>query len=340
MIKGRILTTIKDIARISGISKSTVSRVINNAPHVSDKKRELVKSVMENLDYTPDYGARGMRTNKSSSVGFFLPDYANPFYSEILKGIETVARKKNYMTIVCHTDEDPETEIHYVRELLKRKIDGIVFCTYNHSAAGTAYLKQISKKIPIVFMDPVYSDNTFSSVVSDGYSGTKEAVKYLAGLSCQKIAYIRGPVKLAVTHERFKGYLEGLDDNNISVDDNLIYEGDFSIESGEAAVKYFLAAKKKPDAILAATDLMAIGAIKALKRAEYKIPDDMKVVGFDNIKMSELIEPSLTTIAQPIQELSMNAANILFEQIESENRESQKLVLPCRLVIRESTEGK
>jgi DNA-binding LacI/PurR family transcriptional regulator len=332
-----VLATIIDIARESGVSKSTVSRVISKDGYVSEEAKSRVLDAMKKLDYTPNFIARGMRTNRSDTIGFFVPDYSNPFYTELYKGIESVARKEGYVSLVCHTGEDSETELHYIQELLKRKVDGVIFCTYNRTKESTAYLTELSRKLPIVFMDPVFNDLGFSSVTSDGRAGIKLAVEHACSLGCKKIAYISGPQIHEVTKERLNGYLDGLNFCGCFHDKSLVYSGNFSLESGGEAAKYFLSLQNVPDAILAATDVMAIGALKELRTRGVNVPEDIKVIGFDNIPLCELVDPPLTTVSQPIAELGISAAEILLNKIRTPDSPNKQIAMQCTLIKRKSS---
>jgi len=331
------MATIYDIAKEAGVSKSTVSRVVSNQGYVKEETRLKINQAMKDLHYSPNYIARGMRTNKSSTIGLFIPDYSNPFYAELLEGIEKVTRKAGYVNLVCHTAEDPENELYYIDEFLKRQIDGIIFCTYNRSPERIRYLKELSVKTPVVFMDPVFEGLGFSYVVSDGFLGTKSAVSYLYEKNCRRIAYIKGPEIHAVTQERYRGYVEGLKGFGIKEQKKYVFEGDFSLESGRKAVRYLLSLNERPDAVIAATDVMAIGALKELNKVGVSVPGELMVVGFDNIPLSELMEPSLTTIAQPIRELGENAAELLLKKISNPQTPSQQVVMQCSLIERGST---
>jgi LacI family transcriptional regulator len=332
------MPTIRDIAKLSGVSKSTVARALNNDGYVKDETRQKIKHAVKALDYTPNYMARGMRTNKSSTIGLFVPDYANLFYSELFKGIESVTRKEGYVNLVCHTDEQPDLELFYIEELVNRQIDGIIFCTYNRSDLSKHYLEEIAKKTPIVFMDPVFRDLGFSTVISDGYSGTKIAVRHIRERGCREIAYIKGPKIHAVTTERYQGYRDGLTECGLGFRESLVYETrDFRMESGRRAAAAFMEGGFAPDAIIAATDMLAIGALKELNRRKVPIPGQVKIVGFDNISLAELVEPSLTTIAQPIQQMGIKAAQMLIEQIRNPGVPRQQVVMACEIVEREST---
>jgi len=329
--------TIHDIADRAGVSKSTVSRVVSKRGYVKNDTKEKVNKAIEELNYTPNYIARGMRTNRSSTIGLFIPDISNPFYSELFKGIEEITRKAGYVNLVCHTATDPREEINCIKELLKRQIDGIIICTYHKHPSNLDFFRELAKTKPIVFMDPVFDDDSFSYVISDGFSGTRKAVSLLVQKKCKRIAYIKGPKLHSVTGERYRGYLEGLKDAGFKVDRRHVFSGDFSHNSGRAAARHFLRLADRPDAIMSATDVMAIGAMSELNRNSVKVPKDVKVVGFDNIPLSELMQPSLSTIAQPIGELGSNAAELLLKRIRSPETPNQQIVMQCTLLEREST---
>lgn len=331
------MATIHDIAKHTGVSKSTVSRVLSESGYVKEETRLKIYKAMKDLNYTPNYVARGMRTNKSSTIGLFIPDFSNPFYSELFQGIEQVTRKAGYINLVCHTAKDSKAEMFYIKELIKRQIDGIIMCTYHRDPENLEYLRVLSEKKPIVFMDPVFDDENFSYVVCDGFLGTKKAVNYLVEKKCKRIAYIKGPKLHAVTKERYRGYLEGIKEAGFKLDKRYIFDGDFTLNSGREAVKHFLNLNDRPDAIVSSTDLMAIGALKELNRNSVKVPEEIKVVGFDNIPMAELMQPTLTTVAQPINELGVNAAELLIKKIENPETSNQQIVMRCTLIERESS---
>ncbi|MFW6007614.1 MAG: LacI family DNA-binding transcriptional regulator [Halanaerobiales bacterium] len=333
------MTTILDVAKLSGYSKSTVSRVINGKGPVSKQAENEIKKAMQKLDYTPNYFARGMRTNRTNNIAVLIPDYTNPFYPELIKSIEKVARKNDYVVTVCDTDEKADKELQYIREIVKRNIDGIIFCTYNRVRKNINYLIQISKKIPVIFMDRVIDDKKeISYVITDGYKGTCNAATYLIEKGRKKIGYIKGSSENRVTKERYEGYKEALNIHNIKFDSELIYTGNFTMESGFKGARELLNSDKKLDAIMAATDVMAIGAIKYLKYSGLQVPDDINVVGFDNISLSSLIEPGLTTIAQPIQKLGKKSTEILIKQMQGEKSENNQIILEGDLIKRGSTE--
>lgn len=332
------MATIRDIAQKSGVSKTTVARALNNDGYVSSETREKIELAVKELNYTPNYMAKGMRTRKSLTLGFFVPDYRNPFYGELFDGVEAVTRNLGYINMVCHTDRRADLELFYVREMLKRQIDGIIFCTYNQTEESRELVSEIATHVPIVFMDPVFTDLNLPSVVSDGFSGTRHGVARLRDMNCARIAYIKGPRVHAVTTERFEGYLKGLEDVGLEHDPRLVYESeDFTMDSGSHGVTRLLAEGVSFDAVMAATDVLAIGALRELRGNSIDVPGQVRVVGFDNIPLAGIVQPALTTISQPIFQMGVKAAELLVERINDSEAEPVQIVLPCEFVEREST---
>jgi DNA-binding LacI/PurR family transcriptional regulator len=279
-----------------------------------------------------------MKTSRTKTIGILIADFSNPFYSELFKGIEAVSRQHGYLNMICISGENAENEMASLETLVNRKIDGIIFCSYNRVEKNINHLLQISKTIPVVFMDPVMVDEPVNCVLSDGFTWTKKATHYLIGRGKRRIAYIKGSSKHWVTNERFQGYVRALEEAGLEVDAGNIYEGNFQMRSGFEGAEYFMQKENPPDAIMAATDVMAIGAMKYLRYAQIAIPDQVSVVGFDNIPLASLMEPGLTTVAQNIQELGRCAAEMIIKKIKQPDMENQKIVLDCELIVRGSTD--
>ncbi len=332
------MATIRDIAQRSGVSKTTVARALNNDGYVSSAAREKIELAVKELNYTPNYMAKGMRTRKSLTLGFFVPDYRNPFYGELFSGVEAVTRKLGYINIMCHTDHRADLELFYVREMIKRQIDGIIFCTYNRNEKSEELLSEIAERVPIVCTDPVFDELDLSSVVSDGYAGTLDGVNRLVQMGCQRIAYVKGPRVHAVTTERFEGYKKGLENAGLTHDPRLVYESeDFTMDSGSHGVARLLEEGVEFDSLMAATDVLAIGALRELHRNAIEVPQRVKVVGFDNIPLAGIVQPTLTTISQPIFQMGVTAAELLVERIGDGERKPEHIVLPCEFIERGST---
>lgn len=332
------MATIYDIAREAGVTKSTVSRVLSNSGPVKKETVQKILAAIEKFDYTPNHFAQAMKTNKSNSIGILIPDYSNPFFADWFQSFEYVSKINNYINFVCVTEKNPEIERRFINELLKRKIDGIIYFSYHKDIQNFQLLKKIDKHTPVVFMDPMMKDEDVSYVFADGHKGTCDAVRYLIDNNRKRIAYIKGPQQFLATDERFQGYKKMITELIGPFDNKLVFEGDFTMLGGYKAAEYFMGMKNPPDAIISATDTMAIGAIKYFNFANIKIPEEVSVVGFDNIQFSKLIEPNLTTVAMPISEMGKEAARIVFNRIENKSQVKEQFIFDCELIIRRSTD--
>jgi len=338
------MTSIWEVAKLAGVSKSTVSRVINKSGPVKEETRIAVENAIKQLNYSPSYFAQGIRTGKTKTIAMFVPDHSNVFYMEMLRGVEEVMLKYDYMVLICNTIKSSSREIKYAKELVKRNIDGIIYNTYKMDKKNLEYFLNLSKSIPVIFMDNIVpKDSDAPYVITEGRKSTKKAVQYLYNKGCRRIAYLRVPPDISVINHRYEGYKEGILECGLKFDEKLVYNCSKNemalshIEMGLKGAEYLMSLKNPPDAIMAAIDTMAIGAIKYLKSAGYSIPDDVKVIGYDNIDLCTLIEPSLTTIAQPIHKIGTEAANILINKLMGNNNINHQKVFDAQLIIRGST---
>jgi len=336
------MSTIFDVAKEAGVSKSTVSRVLNNEPGVKEATKARVMKAIKKLDYSPSYFAQGIRTGKTKTIALMVPEYTNVFYNEMFRGVEDIALQHGYMVLICNTERHANSEVEYIKELLKRSIDGIIYNTYDIREDFLQYLKEISDNVPVVFMNRVFRQNDdISYVVTDGFNSTRKAVHYLYSRGKRKIAYISNYRIISVTEDRYRGYLEGLRDCGLPVQDSFIYhvkhqkEPDY-VKMGCEAAEYFAGLSEKPDAILAATDTFAIGCIQHFIKIGIRVPEDINIIGFDNISLSKLIQPSLSTVAQPIRQLGQKAAEIIISKINGISVDD-KITYEGELIIREST---
>jgi DNA-binding LacI/PurR family transcriptional regulator len=326
-----------DVAKMAGVSTTTISRIINGKGPVNIKTRLRVEKAMKELNYTPNYFAQGMRTQKTKLIAVIVPDYSNPGYTKMYESIEETARQQGYLCVVFNTGSDPERELHYIKEIIKRQIEGIIYYTYSGRKENINFLKDISKQIPVVFMDNVVGEDEVPCVRTDGFKATREAVKYLVNEGKRtRIGYIKAGYRAA--RERYQGYRKALEDCSIEFDPSLVYEGDFSMKSGFDGARYMMSLSEPPDAIMAATDLMAIGIIKYLKQAGIAIPEEVSVIGFDNMPLCTIIEPSLTTIGQPMKKIGQIAAGLLIEKINNPKMDNRQILLDGSLIVRRSTD--
>ena len=332
--------TIVDVAKRAGVSVSTVSRVLTGASYVSAASRARIELAMRELEFVPSTIARSMRDKRTRTIAIFIPEYSNMFYSEMLSAMMPKAAELDYMIITCSTNQDAKYETEYIEQLLSRSIDGIIFFTYGGIRGNLEYITKLSQKIPIVFMDSVFEHEPVSVVSTDGWSGTKKAVSHLISLGHRRIGYLRISDDYFVAERRYEGYLAALEEGGLDPDPALVcsVELDDIQRRAHEAGAFFLGLKKRPTAIVAVDDMFAIGVMNYLKLRDVAIPEGMAVVGFDDIALSRIVSPSLTTVAQPIQQLAGEALKLLIETISDHGISNRKLLLDTKLVVRRSTD--
>ncbi len=337
------MVTIFDVAKESGVSKSTVSRVLNHEAGVKESTKIAVENAIRRLNYSPSYFAQGIRTGKTMTIAVMVPEYTNVFYNELFRGVEDVALKNGYLVLMCNTERHTTSEMDYTEELLNRNIDGIIYNTYTASDEMLRYMEQLSEKVPVVLMNKIFKDAVnIPYVLTDGYNSTRKAVRYLYDKGKRSFGYLRNSKNISVTEERYLGFKQGLADCGLKFEEQFIYqakaekEPDY-IKMGCEAAEYFAGLEKRPEAILSVIDTLAIGCIQQFKKLGIRVPQDINIVGFDNISLSALMVPSLTTISQPIRKIGQKAAEIIIARINGEKIEEQ-VSYEGELLIRESTD--
>lgn len=339
------MSTILDVAKLAGVSRSTVSRVLTGNGAVKSETRGKIRDAIEELDYTPSYFAQGIKTGKTKILAMLIPDYSNLYYGEMFRGIEKVALENGYMVIICNTDKSSTRERLYAEELLKREVDGIIYNTYKRNKDNIDYFTKLSKKMPVIFMDYIQDKSIdVPYVITEGYESSKNAAKYLISKGRSRIGYIRVPPYISVVQHRYEGYKQGLIESGIEPDGSIVYQcpdnevGKTHLDVGYEGAMALMNKPNPPDAIMTSTDIMAVGAIKYLNSAGYKIPKDVSVIGFDDIALSTIVEPSLTTISQPTQKIGEVAARLLLAKINGENDIEDQITFKPEFIVRESTE--
>ncbi|MEW6624533.1 MAG: LacI family DNA-binding transcriptional regulator [Bacillota bacterium] len=328
------MPTINDVAKHAQTSISSVSRVLNNSGYVREEVRRRVLKAVEELQYNPNALARGLIKNKSNTIGLILPDILNPFFAHVARGVEDTARSYGYNVFLCNTDGSIEIENQYLKVLEQKRVDGIIYAASQRGSQLIAKLKD--KGTPLVVLDRQIECVDIDTVHINNYQGAYMAVNYLVSLGHRKIAFIGGPKDIQSAVNRENGYREALQAHGLVIDEDLIKYGDFRYEGGYEGAGMLLAGKKAFSALFSANDMMAIGAINRFVEAGIKVPDDISIVGFDDIPFAKLIVPQLTTIAQPIQDMSRIAAELLLEQIEGEKKSSREVILLPKLVKRKT----
>ncbi|MGQ1910739.1 LacI family DNA-binding transcriptional regulator [Marinifilum sp. RC60d5] len=331
------MANIKDIAKLAGVSKSTVSRVVSNNGFVKEETRSKIMKVMDDLNYRPNMFAKGMRTNRSFSIGILFPDLKNPFFTEWYSIVDTISRERGYLNYICVTDPNGESEEKRIDDLLARSIDGIILFSYRKDDAFIKKLRKINKLTPILCCDSMFLDSGLSCICANGKKGTYKATQKLIESGSRHIAYIKGKEELMVVNNRFDGYLKCLADNNLKINDAHIINAKFTRDCGYKAAEELMALTNPPDAIMAATDLMAMGVLDYLNNNSYHIPDDVSVFGYDNLVVAKNTSPPLSTIALPFNEIAEKSINTLIKLIEEDKTDIVVEMFDCELKMRNTT---
>lgn len=324
------MVSIKDVAKLAGLSVATVSRVLNNKGYVSEESREKIEQAIAELNYKPNAVARSLFKKKSKTLGLMLPDIMNPFFPELARAVEDVARKLGYTVILCNSDEDKDKEQGYLDIMMQKYVDGLIV------ASNTLSAEQIKKlNIPVVSLDREISKG-LPTIVVKNRKGGRLATSFLKDLGRKRIAHIRGPYGVFTADERCEGYREVVS-REPWFEETYIINGNFDMQTSIKSTVKLLQMHPDIDGIFAASDTSAIGTIKALHMLGKKVPEDIAIIGFDGIMMSVATTPELTTIAQPIYELGEKATTLLVQLIEKEPVKETFFTLDVRLVERQST---
>jgi LacI family transcriptional regulator, repressor for deo operon, udp, cdd, tsx, nupC, and nupG len=327
------MATIQDVARRAGVSVATVSRVLNNRDIVSNATASNVEQAIKELNYEPSVLGRNLRTSKSRLLLVLIPSIANPFYAEIIKGIEDIVLDQGYNILLCETDSNPEREEIYINLVRNRMADGIISLD---PAVDKVRLKELAKKYPIVQCSEYDKDGTVSYVSIDSELAAYQVVRYLVQIGHTKIGLINSDNKYLYARDRYKGYVKALEENNIPINNNWIYNVEtVGFVKGQLAMRSLLNQSDRPTAIFADSDVLAIGALKEIHSIGLRVPQDIALVGFDNICLSNMMHPTLTTISQPMYKLGSASASMIIDKIKG--KEVENIILDHELIIREST---
>jgi LacI family transcriptional regulator len=332
------MATIKEVAVLAGVSSATVSHVINGTRYVSDAVRDQVLNAMKELDYRPNDLARSLRSGITHTLGLIIPDSSNPFFAELGHCIENAAFKAGYSVILCNTENDMRKELLYVDVLTKKLVDGMIFVAAGENA--DIFKSLVDLDIPVVVMDRNYEGLDLELVSSDNHQGGVLATSHLISLGHTRIGCVSGPSKINPSSKRLDGYMEALKSKGLPVDPKYIVQGDFHPESGFDAGIKLLSLPERPTAIFACNDLMAMGVIKAAASMGLRVPEDLALVGYDDIELASYTNPPLSTIKQPKVEMGLTALQIILDRIGNRESGRQKIQLPVSIVVRSSCGGK
>ena len=329
--------TINDIAEALGISKSTVSRALRDQHDISPATRKRIMEYVEEHNYHPDFTARNLRSRSTRTIGVIVPAHNIPFYSIAICGIQDFAMQKGYNVMVCHSSEQYEVEKRNVDALLGANVEGIIISVARDTEKNEHVHKLKKMGVPLVMFNRVVEDLKAAKVVVDDYYGALNMVNYLVESGCRKIAHIAGPANILLSSNRKQGYMDALAAHQIGYDPELVAEGDFTLNSGIESMELLLSSGKPIDAVFCVCDAAAFGAMKSIKNWGLSIPGDISVAGFTNEPLSELVDPPLSTVKQPIYEIGESASRLLFAQLENPDLPPEFCVLNTELEIRDST---
>lgn len=328
---------LKEVAKRAGVSIATVSRVINDMDNVKPETRFKVEKIIKELGYKPNRVAKRLRYKKSSGnlIGILIPDIRNPFYVEVLRGIEDVTYVNECAIIVCNFSQDEKKAKFYLDILEAESVDGLIVAPVNENDQNVINI--IKSGLPVVCVDRGLNDIDVDVVVVENKEGAYSAVDYLAKKGYKRIAYIGGLTQIPSTREREKGYYEALKDNNIPIYPELIKFGDSSHESGVKLTEELLSLPQPPDALFTGNNLITLGALETIHNKGLRIPDDIAIVGFDDMYWSISLNPPLTAVRQPAYEIGKRAAELLIQKIADPSRTPVRMVLKTELIIRKSS---
>jgi LacI family transcriptional regulator, galactose operon repressor len=326
------VVTVHDVARRAGVSIATVSRALNGRGRISEQTREHVLGVVRELGYLPNDLARGLVGMATQTIALLLPDITNPYFPELVKGVQTVADERGHLLLLCHNAGDERKAVADVEMLRRKKVDGLLLVA---GALGRSHaLAEATKGIPTVAMDRSVPCLPADLVTVDHRRGARLATEHLVELGHRHIAHLSGPPNVTSSRERRAGWRQAM--RKAGLAPTLVEEGDFSEDSGYAAARRLLDSEADCTAVFAANDLSAIGLLRAFTEAGIRVPRDVSVVGFDGIHLTRYTTPRLTTVAQPIYELGRTAAELLLDRHDPQ-QEQRTVVLGTTLEVREST---
>lgn len=329
------MANIQQVAKQAGVSVATVSRVLNGQSTVTARTRIKVEDAIKKLNYEPSLLGRNLRNSESRILLILIPKIANPFYLDIINGIETAALSQNYNILLCETDSNPERENIYFDLVRKKMADGIISMD---PAVNIDKLIELAERHAIIQCSEYSEDSGIPYVTIDNEEAAYRAIKHLIKIGHEKIALVNSDEKYLYARQRKAGYKKALEEHGIPVNEDYIFHTQqLGFEYGQQAMKKILSLENCPTAVFAVSDLLAIGALKEINSYGLHVPDDIAVVGFDKIDFSNMTNPTLTTISQPMHRMGTIAAEMLIDKIKGVDVES--IILDHELVIRESTSG-
>ena len=329
------MSNIREVAQLAGVSVATVSRTLQQPELVSLKTRNKVLAAVKQAGYKPNLMAVKFRSGKTHNLVVLVPTIANVFFARVISGMQQVAHERDYSLLLCNTLADQEMEASYAKMVQTSQADGLIQLRAHNPFAS---LEPASDAVlPMVNACEVLDKTNCPTVVLDNRAAACAMTEHLLSLGHRRIAMIKGPSRSPLTRDRVAGYRDALEAAGFAYQDELLFRGDFTLQSGHKAAAELLAMSNRPTAIFCENDEMAIGAIQCLKQHGVKVPEDMSVAGFDDISFAQYCDPPLTTIAQPAEEFGSTAVSLLIDLLEGRLTKAPKVILPFELIIRTST---
>jgi LacI family transcriptional regulator len=333
------LLTIRDVARLADVSIATVSAVINGKSGVSDKLVQRVRRAMEALDYHPNHVARSLKVRQTNTIGMMIPDVTNPFFADVMHGVEGEARRNNYSVIFCNADEDPELERRQLSMLFSRRVDGVLLAPADSHAAQD---RLINRRFPLVFFDRIPADFSGTAVVTDNFEASRQAARHLIGLGHRRIAIITGRLNLSNGLQRLEGFRRGLQEANLPFPETYLRCGEFQLETAHKCGLDLMQLAEPPTAVFCCNNKMTLGLMRALGDLRIPCPERVSVLGFDDFDWAVNFSPRLTTVAQPSYQMGKRAVELLLDKLRGQKGSSGSdhdtiVTLKSELRVRDST---
>jgi LacI family transcriptional regulator len=330
------MPTIRDVAKRAGVAPITVSRVINNSGYASQETRARVEAAVAELGYVPNTLARSLRSRRTNTLALVLTDITNPFWTTVARGVEDTASDAGFNVIFCNTDESEAEQHKYLRVLLQKQVDGVLLVPARSTSEPIEFIQE--QRTPVVVLDRWVPDARADVVRCDSEGGAYQLVRLLLSLGHRRIALLSGPPGVSTAEDRIAGYRRALAEAGLRGGAELVHDGEFTQASGYEMARQALAAKPRPTALFAGNNFIAIGALRALRDAGLGVPEDVALVGFDDLPAALVIEPFLTVAAQPAYEMGQRATALLLARLSGQAPEAyQEIVLPTEVIVRQSS---
>ena len=331
--------TIKDIAKVMGLSTSAISKALNDDSRISEKTKEEVRQVAKKLNYQPNHLASALRSGKSRLVGVIIPRNNSNFFSSVLENIEEVLNAKGYNIIITQSNESFEKECKCIESLLFTQVDGIIASMANETTDLSYYEKIKAKEIPLVLFDRGELDLKVDYVGIDDYETSFKIIDHLVAQGCQRIAHLGGHDNTRVYGNRIKGYVDALKEKGLPVDESIISKSTLRLEDGRREMQNLLNHPNRPDAVYAAGDFAALGALQVLNENRIKVPEEIALIGFSNEPFTSYVSPSISTVNQNSEQIGKLAAEAFLNRIENPivGDEINKIIVETELLVRASS---